>query len=65
MSLIVKSSDRAKGINCFQQMSYVPNQRFIDTIAQANSTAAVVTFKLLIIGNSPQREEPFLMAMRT
>ena len=46
-------------------MSYVPDQRFIDMIAHVNSTAAAVTFELGIIGNSPQREEPLLMAMRT
>jgi hypothetical protein len=45
--------------------SYLPDQRSIDAITDANTVAAAVALQLWTLNNMPQREKTLLVAMPT
>ena len=63
--LLDERGSRLDGINCGQGISYFPDQRSIDAIADANTVAAAVAFQLRTLNNIPEREETLLVAMPT
>jgi hypothetical protein len=56
---------RLEGVNRLYCASYVSDQCGMGAIADANASAAAVTFQLWIIDNRAQREQILLIAMRT
>jgi hypothetical protein len=65
MACFNERGGRLDGINYGKCISYFPDQRIIDAIADANAVAAAAAFQLWILSNIPQREETLLVAMPT